>query len=136
MTLNRASSVCGIDAHALDGARRGALAATDLRALERRARRARAGEQPLAIAQHDLRVGAHVDEQSQLIAEVGTLRENHARGIRADVSGNTRQHIDARVGMEVQSDLRGPDGQRAIGRQRKRARRPARPDRSPAAGDA
>ena len=57
-----------IDAHALDRAGRGALAAGNLRALERRAGRRRAGEQPLAIAEHDLGVGADVDEQRQLVA--------------------------------------------------------------------
>ena len=67
MTLKRGSSVCGIDAHALDGAGRGALAAGDLRALEGRAGRARAGEQPLAVAEHDLGVGADVDEQRDLV---------------------------------------------------------------------
>ena len=61
-----------------------------------------------AIAQHDLRVGADVDEQSQLVAQVGTLREYHAGGIRANMSGDTRQNVDARVRMQIQSDLRWP----------------------------
>ena len=38
-----------VDAHALDGAGRGALAAGDLRALEGRAGRRGAGEQPFAL---------------------------------------------------------------------------------------
>ena len=53
----------GIDAHALDRARRGALAAADLRAFERGPGRTRAGEQPVAIAEHDLGIGADVDQQ-------------------------------------------------------------------------
>ena len=44
MTLKRGSSVSRIDAHALDGAGRRALAAADLRAFERGTGRARAGQ--------------------------------------------------------------------------------------------
>ncbi len=63
ITLKRGSSVAAVDAHPLDRARRRALAAADLRALEGRAGRARGGEQPVAVAQHDLGVRADVDDQ-------------------------------------------------------------------------
>ena len=52
-----------VDADALDGAGRGALAAADLGALERGAGRARRREQPVAVAQHDLGVRADVDDE-------------------------------------------------------------------------
>ncbi len=87
----------GIDAHALDGAGRRALAAADLRALEGGAGRARAGEQPLAVAEHDLGIGADVDQQRDLVAEVRPLGEDHAGGVGADVAGDAGQHVDARV---------------------------------------
>ena len=63
MTRKRGSSVVAVDADALDGARRGALAAADLGALERRPGRARRGEQPVAVAEHDLGVRADVDDE-------------------------------------------------------------------------
>src|SRR3546814_8332048 len=44
----------GVDAHALDGAGRGALAAGDLRTLEVRAGRRGAGPQAIAVAETDL----------------------------------------------------------------------------------
>ena len=58
-----------VDADPLDRAGRRPLAAADLRALERRAGRARRGEQPLAVAEHDLGVGADVDDEVHLVAE-------------------------------------------------------------------
>jgi hypothetical protein len=70
ITLKRGSSVARVDAHALDRARRGALAAGDLRALEGRAGRRRAGEQARPVAEHDLGVGADVDEQRASLAAV------------------------------------------------------------------
>ena len=71
-----------VDAHALDRARRRALAAGNLRALEGRAGRRGAGEQPLAIAEHDLGVGADVDQKRQLVLEMRALGEHDARPCR------------------------------------------------------
>ena len=51
-----------VDPHPFDGAGRRALAARQLCPFERGAGGARRREQPVAVAQHDLRVGADVDE--------------------------------------------------------------------------
>ena len=53
----------GIDPDPLDGACRRALPAADLRSLEGRPRRARSGEQALAVTEHDLGIRADVDEE-------------------------------------------------------------------------
>ena len=79
-----------VDPHALDRARRGALAAADLRPLERRPGRARRGEQPVAVAEHDLGVRADVDDQVDLVAEIRRLGEDHAGRIGADVARRCR----------------------------------------------
>ena len=109
-----------IDAHALDGARRRALAAADLRALEGRTGRARAGEQALVVAEHDLGIGADVDEQRHLLGEVRALGQHDAGGVGADVAGDAGQHVDARVAMDGEVDLGRPHRQRRVGRQRER----------------
>ena len=113
----------GIDAHPLDGARCGALAAGDLGALEGRARRAGGGEQLVAVAQHDLGIGADIDDQGHLVGLMRRLRQDDAGGIGADMAGDAGQHEDAGIGMDPELDLRGPDGDRPVGRERER--RPA-----------
>ena len=107
-----------VDAHALDRPGRGALAAADLRALEGRSGGARAGEQPAAVAEHDLRVGADVHQQRELIGQVRALGEDDTGGIRADVAGDARQGVDACAGIEVQGDLARLEAQGFIGRER------------------
>ena len=52
-----------VDAHPLDRAGSGPLAARDLGPFERWPRGARRGEKALSVADHDLRIGAHVDEE-------------------------------------------------------------------------
>ena len=64
MTLKRGSSEIAVDPDTLHGARRGALPAADLGALEGGSGRARRGEQPVPVAQDDLGVRAHVHEES------------------------------------------------------------------------
>ena len=59
-----------VDADALDRARRRSLPAGDLRAFERGTGRARGGEQAIAVAEHDLRVRADVDDEVHLVAQV------------------------------------------------------------------
>ena len=93
-----------IDAHALDRSGRRALPAADLRAFECRARGTRAGHQARAIAEHDLGVGADVHQQSHLVGKIRAFSQHHAGGIRADVPGNARQHVNARVAIELQID--------------------------------
>ena len=65
-----------VDAHALDRARGGALTRADLRALERRSGRARRRELLMPIAEHDLGVGADVDEQLHVLGPVRSLRQD------------------------------------------------------------
>ena len=108
MTLKRGSSVSRIDAHPLDGAGRGALAAGDLRALEGRARRRGGGEQPVAVAQHDLGIGADIDDQRHLVGLVRRLGQDDAGGIGADMAGDAGQHEDPGIGMDAQIDLARP----------------------------
>ena len=120
-----------VDAHALDRAGRRALAAGDLRALERRAGRARRGEQALAVAEHDLGVGADVDEQRHLVAEVRRLGEHDARGVGADVAGDAGQHVRPRAAVHGDAELarRAADGARRW--RARRARRRAASGRCP-----
>ena len=97
----------------------------DLRALEGRAGRARAGQQAVAVAEHDLRVRADVDEQRSCRRWSGRLGQDHARGVGADVARDARQDVYPRVGFDVQVEL----GRRASPPRRwpaRRARRRAR----------
>ena len=110
----------GIDPHALDRARRGTLSAADLRAFERRAGRARAREQALAVSEHDLRIGADVDEQRDLCALVRSLGQDHAGRIRADVAGDARQDIDACIGIHCEPELRCGNRERPVDGERER----------------
>ena len=79
-----------VDADPLDRSGRGALAAADLRALEGRPGRARRGEQPVAVPEHDLGVRADVDDEADLVGEVRRLGEDHAGRVGADVAGDAR----------------------------------------------
>ena len=110
----------GIDAHALDRAGRGPLAAADLRALEGRARRARGGEEPIAVAEHDLGVRADVDDQVDLVAQVRPLGEDHARGVGADVARDAGQHVGAGAGMDGEAELGRRQPHRLVDRERER----------------
>src|SRR3546814_16625550 len=90
---------CRVDAHALDGAGRRALAAGDLRALEGGAGRRRAGQQAVAVAEHDLGIGAAVDHPGHLVGLVRRFREDHAGGHGADVAGAPGPPLDPRIGL-------------------------------------
>ena len=71
MTRKRGSSVCAVDPHAFDGAGRRALAGGDLRAFEGGAGGRGGREQPARVAEHDLGVGADVDDERQRVGEYG-----------------------------------------------------------------
>src|SRR6185437_13320159 len=107
-----------VDPYALDRARRGALATADLCTLERRAGRARAGEQALPVAQHDLGVGADIDEQRNFLAKVGPLGQYHTGCVSSDMAGYAGQRVRPRTAVQVQADLRGPKLQGFVGRER------------------
>ena len=104
MTRNRGSRV-RVDADALDRAGRGPLAAADLGALEGGAGRRRGREQAVAVAEHDLGVGADVDDERRP-RSVGRLGEDHAGGVGADVAGDAGQDVDA--GARMGAQVRGP----------------------------
>ena len=95
ITRKRGSSVSGSIRTRSIAPGRGALAAADLRALEGGARRARGGEEPVAVAEHDLGVRADVDDQVDLVAEIRRLGEDHPGGVGADVPGDAGQHVRA-----------------------------------------
>ncbi len=50
----------------------------------------------------------------------GRLGQDDARGVGADMAGDAGQHIDARIGMDLEVDFGGPDLHRPVGRQCKR----------------
>jgi hypothetical protein len=107
-----------VDAHPLDGAGGGALAAGDLRPLKGRPGRRGAGQQALLVAEHDLGVGADVDHQGHLVAQVWALRQDDACRIGAHVAGDAGQDVGPGVGMEVQLQLLGPEGDARVGGER------------------
>ncbi len=76
--------------------------------------------QPLAVAEHDFGVRADIDQQRHLVGKVRTLGEHHARGIGADVAGDARQHVDARVAVQLEVDDIRPQRERVIDGERER----------------
>ena len=96
-----------MDADTLDRARCRTLPAGNLCTLKRRASRAGGGEQTVAVAQHDLRVGAYVHKQRHRLALVRGFGEDHRGGIGPNVSGDAGQHITAGVGVQQQIQIRG-----------------------------
>ena len=113
-----------VDPDALDRAGRGALAAADLRALERRPGGAGRGELAVRVAEHDLGVGADVDEQLHALAAVRTLGEDRRGGVGADVAGDARADVHAPVGQrEVEVGRGGGDAAVRGERERRLAER-------------
>ena len=115
-----------VDAHALDGAGRRPLAAADLGALERRTGRARRGEHPGAVAEHDLGVRPDVDEQLHRLAAVRTLGEDRRRGVGADVPGDARpgvgegvRQVEVEVGRPARDGLVGGQHERRLAERRR-----------------
>ena len=49
------------------------------------------GEQPVAVAEHDLGVRADVDDERHRVGLVRLLGQDHARRVRTDVAGDARQ---------------------------------------------
>ena len=41
-----------------------------------------------AVAEHDLGIGADIDEERELVAGIGRLGEDHAGGVGADMAGD------------------------------------------------
>ena len=76
--------------------------------------------QAVAVAEHDLGVGAHIDQQGHFRGEIRPLGEHHARRVGADVAGDAGQHVDARVAMQLQVDDVRAQGERVVDRERER----------------
>ena len=93
--------------HAFDGAVGGAHAAADLAAFEGRARRGGGAEDALDRAEHDLPVGADVDEDAQLILAGEARGHDAGDDVRADVGSDHRQGLDEAAGVDVEADLAG-----------------------------
>ncbi len=93
-----------VDAHPLDGTSSCSLTARDLGTLEGRAGGARRGELALRAAEHDLGIGADVDEQLPLVAAVRAFGEHRRRGVGTNVTGDARTDEDPR-GRELQSEI-------------------------------
>jgi hypothetical protein len=94
-----------IDADALDGAGGGALAAGDLRALEGRAGGRGGGDGAGRVAEHDLGIGADIDQQHHLVLAVRAFGECRCGRVGADMAGDAGQHIDPGAGVEWDVDL-------------------------------
>ncbi len=77
-----------------------------------------AAMQPLSIAEHDLRVGADVDDQPEFIGEIGRLRQHDAGRVGADMAGDAGQGVDHGAGGDGEAEVarfrfaRAVDGER------------------------
>src|SRR5439155_23152830 len=102
---------------------RGAHPAPNLRGLESRACRSRAGYGPRGRAEHDLRVGAHVYEEAHTAVERETGRDDAGHDVRADVGAERREEDRRRAWMDVDAELGGRRLRQAAGRDRERRHR-------------
>ena len=109
-----------VDADAFDRAWCRALAAADLGALECRTRRAGAGDQPPAVAEHDFGIRADIHEQRHLLGEIRALGEHHSRGVRAHMTRDAGQHVNSCVAMQFEVDDIRPQRERMVDGQRER----------------
>ena len=105
MTLTLASSVSAVDADPLDGAGAARWPAVDLRALEGRARGRGRGQQALPVAEHDLGIGADVDDQHRFVRAVRRFGEHDARRVGPHVARDAGQHVDPATGVDVEVDV-------------------------------
>ena len=111
-----------VDPDPLDRAGSSPLATGDLGSLEGRPGRRRGGQQPVSIAEHDLRVGADVDQQGQRVAVVRPLREHHRRRVGPHVPGDAGGCVDPRARVHPEAQRRGEHRDRLRGGQRERRR--------------
>ena len=82
----------------------------------------RGGQQPVAVAEHDLGVRADVDDEGHRVGLVRLLGEDDAGRVRPDVAGDARQHVDPGAGMGAHAELGGGQLDRGVGGQRERRR--------------
>ena len=96
----------------------------DFGALEGRAGRRGGRDDARAVAEHDLGIGADIDQQHHLVLAVRAFRQRRAGGIGADMAGDAGQHVEPRAPVDVDVDLVRPD---TAARRRRRARTGAWP---------
>ena len=109
--------------HALDGAVGGPHATADLAALERGSGGSRRAKHALRRAEHDLAVGADVDEDAQFVLtrEAGG---NHAGDdVGAHVRPDERKSLDIATRVDVEPRLTGRDIERLLKGRRERHHR-------------
>ena len=76
----------------------------------------------VAVAEHDLGIGADIDEQHHLVLAMRAFRQRRAGRVGADMAGDAGQHVEPRALVDFEADLVRPDVQRA--RDGERERRP------------
>ena len=84
-----------------------AHAAADRATLEGRSRRGRGGQDGLAVAQHDLAVGADVDEEPGALVAVHAGGQHPGDDVAADVGPERGEEVGASTRVERQTDLGG-----------------------------
>ncbi len=104
----------GVDPDVLDGAGARPHAVLDAATLEGGAGRAGAGDQPVLVAQHDLAVGADVDEEREAVGGVEPGADHPGRDVAADVAAHRRHELHSRLGVHAEADLVSGE----LGRQR------------------
>ena len=109
-----------IDPHPLDGTRCGSLARRDFSALKGRTRWRRSRDGLGRVAQDDFRIRADIDHQHDVIATMRAFRQCGSSGVRADMAGNTGQHIHARARRQGEAIVRGAHLHRVRHSERKR----------------
>ena len=73
----------------------------------------------LGVAEHDLGIGADVDEELQRVRAMRTFSQNGTSSVGTDVAGNARQEI-RRCERRINLEVGGADGHGAIGREEER----------------
>ena len=97
----------------LDRAVGGPHAAADRAALERRAGRRRGREDPVAVAEHDLAVGADVDEQPGALVAVHAGGEHAGDDVAADVRAERGEERGPGPRVQREAEVGGEHGRAA-----------------------
>ena len=107
MTCKRDPLLVGVELDHLDGAVGGAHAAADGASLEGRPCGRCRGEDRVAVAEHDLAVGADVDEQPGALVAVHAGGEHARDDVAAHIGAERGEHHGAGARVEVQPDVLG-----------------------------
>ena len=66
----------------------------------------------VAVAEHDLGIGADIDEQRDLVPAMRAFRQRRAGRVGADMAGDAGQGVDARALVDWQAEIAGAEVQR------------------------